>query len=162
MFVLPFFDFVDNHGFESGDIFPWTGSNANIEKADHSHAGFFSARLAGGEINSFLQQSFTLSPGFSFEFFISLAKVGIAPSPPISITVGYYDASTNFLGYGINKFIPANRLPDNNLRKWYEIFAVSAPVPSSIDHVLLLINKLPLIGSADVVVDDVSCMVVLS
>lgn len=148
---------IVNGGFESGALTPFTGANTVID-GTRSHAGTFSARLAGGTANAFVQQFIPVLPGDGFELFVSLSKVGPAASSPVSITVGYYNGSFAFLGYGLIAFIPAGRLPSVTDNDWQEIYQTVAPAPDGATQALVLINKLPQAGSADLLVDDVALL----
>nr|WP_307439613.1 NTTRR-F1 domain [Bacillus sp. V2I10] len=108
-----------NGGFETGTFSPWVASNATITN-QFSHSGSFAARLLGGNINSFIFQYVEANPTERFEFLGSLAKVGTLTSPPVSLTVAYYDSSFGFLGYGLITNIPSSRLPNVEDETWLE------------------------------------------
>ncbi|MDQ0857682.1 hypothetical protein QFZ72_001161 [Bacillus sp. V2I10] len=74
----------------------------------------------GGNINSFIFQYVEANPTERFEFLGSLAKVGTLTSPPVSLTVAYYDSSFGFLGYGLITNIPSSRLPNVEDETWLE------------------------------------------
>ena len=147
---------IINGSFETGSLAPFTGVNATISSPT-SHTGSFSALLTGGTANSFILQFVPVLPSENFELFVSLTKIGSAISPPISITVGYYNGSS-FLGYGLITNIPSGHLPDNNENDWTEIYQTTSPAPAGTTQALVLINKLPLAGSADVFADDVALL----
>jgi len=150
---------IVNGSFESGSLAPFTGVNAVIITTN-SHSGSRSVRLTGGTSNSFIQQFVPVSPGENFELLVSLAKLGTAVSPSFSISVGYYNASFSFLGNGLVISIPSGRLPDNNEDDWVEIYQTTSPAPAGTTQALILINKLPLAGSADTIVDDVALLAI--
>ncbi|MUG72736.1 NTTRR-F1 domain [Paenibacillus validus] len=120
---------IVNGGFETGSLLPWINFNATIT-TDFSHSGFYAARLLGGDLNSFITQFVPATPGESYEFLVSLAKVGTAPSPPISLTVAFYNDSFTFLGYGLITTIQTDRLPDVNDDTWLEIYQTTSVAPA--------------------------------
>ncbi|CAG7651195.1 hypothetical protein PAESOLCIP111_06266 [Paenibacillus solanacearum] len=146
-----------NGGFETGSLSPFNGINA-VVVSSNSHSGYFSVRLAGGTANAFMQQFVPVAPGESFELIVSLAKLGAAVSPPVTLTVGYYNAVFAFLGYGLITSIPAGRIPDNNEADWTVIYQTTSTAPAGTTQALVLINKLPLSGSADMFVDDAALL----
>lgn len=148
---------IVNGGFETGTLAPFTGANAVID-GTRSHAGTFSTRLAGGTANAFVQQFVPVLPGDGFELFVSMSKIGAAASPPVSITVGYYNGSFAFLGYGLIAFIPSGRLPAIADNDWQEIYQTAAPAPDGATQALVIVNKLPQAGSADILIDDIALL----
>jgi YVTN family beta-propeller protein len=148
---------IQNPGFETGTFANWAVSNATIDFT-HSHSGNFSARLTGGAVDAFVSQTFSINPGENFEATVALAKLGPASSPPVGITVFYYNAALSFLGIGLNTFIPASRLPDNNEDDWIEFTQITAPAPANAAVGQITVFKSASAGSADVLVDDVSLL----
>jgi hypothetical protein len=152
---MPFDNLIVNGGFETSSLPPWGGVNASVTSTE-SHSGFYSALLTGGSANSYIYQFVPVRPGENFEFAAFLAKLGAGTSAPVTLTVGYYNASFSFLGYGMIVNIPTGGLPDATIGNWSEIFQTTTPAPTGITQALVLINKLPQAGSPDVLVDDVS------
>jgi hypothetical protein len=72
---------VINGRFETGTIAPWVSMNA-VVTSQYAHSDFYSVRLQGGNIVSYIAQIVPVNPG-SYEFFVSLAKVSSLPSPPV-------------------------------------------------------------------------------
>ena len=85
--------------------------------------------LLGGNVNAFITQFVPATAGSAYEFLVSLAKATAATSPPISLSVGFYDASFTFLGYGLITSIPSDRLPDVNDETWLEIYQTTSIAP---------------------------------
>lgn len=150
---------VINGGFETGTFSPWAATNATITN-QFSHSGSFAARLLGGNVNSFVFQFVEANPTKRFEFLVSLAKVGPLTSPPVSLSVAFYNASFGFLGYGLITNIPSSRLPNVENETWLEVYQSTSPAPLGTTQALVLINKLPQAGSADVIVDDVALLTI--
>lgn len=151
---------IVNGSFESGSLAPFLSLNVVIDSS-RSHSGFFSARMAGDTANAILYQVVPVSAGENFELFVSLAKVGTAPSPPMTIFVSYYSTSFTFLGNGLLTSIPANHLPNEvSGTDWTEIYQTTEPVPDLATQAYVFIGKLPQAGSADVLVDDVSLLAI--
>lgn len=91
-------DLMINVGFETGSFPPWIPFNALITSL-YTQSEFNAARLTGGTVNSYIYQIVPINPGESYEFIVSLSKVGAAQSPPVSLSIPYYDAGFNFIGY---------------------------------------------------------------
>ncbi|PTY75922.1 hypothetical protein B5V88_13475, partial [Heyndrickxia sporothermodurans] len=151
-------DLIVNGDFESGTLSPWIILNASTT-VTFSHSGYFSAQLFGGDLNSFIGQFVPASAGQSFELIVSLSKIGVNPSPPVTIQVTYFDSLFNFLGFGKLTNIATERVPnvENNVT-WLEVYQTTSPAPAGTTQAFVLINKLPLTGSADILVDDVSLL----
>ncbi len=156
---MPITELIVNEGFETGAFPPWVPSQAKIT-LEFKNSGYYGARLIGGTVNSFISQFVRVNPGESFEFLVSLAKIGAGISPPVSLFISYYDSSLIFLGYGLITNIPTDSLPDVDENIWLEIYETTNPTPAGATKALVLINKLPQAGSTDIVVDDVSLIVV--
>ncbi|HDR5039316.1 TPA: NTTRR-F1 domain, partial [Bacillus anthracis] len=152
-------ELIVNGSFESGSFFPWVPINATIT-SEFSHSGFFAARLTGGTVNSYIFQTVPIDSGENFKFIVSLAKIGTLPSPPVTISVSYYDEGFNFIEYGLITNIPANRIPSLNGLDWLEVYQTTSPAPLGATQAFVLVNSLPQSGSADIVVDDVSLLAV--
>lgn len=150
---------IENGGFETGSLSPFTGTEAVIVDTN-SHSGIFSVRMTGGTANAFVQLFVPVEPGDSFELLVSLAKSDAAVSPPVSITVGYYSAAFAYLGSGLSAYLPPDRLPDNAEDNWIELYLTVSPAPAEATQALILINKLPLAGSSDMVLDDIALLAV--
>ncbi len=154
---MSFNELIVNGGFETGTLEPWTALNTLITD-QYSHSGLFAARLVGGASISYLFQFVPVNPGQRFEFRIYLAKIGIAPSPPVSISVGYYNEAKNFLGYGFVTSIQKNLLAGADENDWLEVNKAVDPAPAGSTQALVFVNKLPQSGSADIIVDDISLL----
>ncbi|MCY8552714.1 NTTRR-F1 domain, partial [Bacillus haynesii] len=149
---------VVNGSFENGALPPWVGQNATVT-TQFSHSGFWSARLLGGAVTSFIAQFVPVDAGEGLEFLVSLAKEGFpAPSPQVQIQVSYFDSSFNFLGQGLFLNIPFNRLPIVENNTWLEVYQTTTPAPAGSTMAFILINTLPQAGTANVIVDDVALL----
>ncbi|MCI4252660.1 NTTRR-F1 domain [Bacillus sp. CCB-MMP212] len=92
---------------------------------------------------------------YLLEFLISLAKIGGAQSPPITINLAYlYDSL--FLEQGLIMRIPSNHLPNGNPSNWLELYQIVSPSPPLANKVMLFIYKEGQAGSSRVLIDDVS------
>ncbi|WP_430795188.1 NTTRR-F1 domain [Bacillus thuringiensis] len=80
---------IINGKFENGTLNPFITTNVQID-GTNSHSVKYSANLIGGEASANLIQVISIFPNESFEFLISLAKIGGAPSPFLSIILAYY------------------------------------------------------------------------
>ncbi|MEB8730861.1 NTTRR-F1 domain, partial [Bacillus cereus] len=145
---------IINGNFESGTLNPFVTTNVQID-GTNSHSGKYSASLIGGETSAQLIQVIPIFPNESFEFLISLAKTGGAPSPPLSIILAYYYNSL-FLKYGLNMSIPSDHLPNSNQNHWLEIYQNTSSSPALANKAILLIYKEGQAGSSKVLIDDVS------
>jgi len=154
---MSFTDLIKNVGFESGSFPPWIPHNAIITH-QYTHSGFFASQLAGGTVNAYINQIVPIEPGQGYEMVVALSKVGVQPSPALTITVGYYDLGFNFLGYGLIRNIKSGALPDVNDEKWIEVYQTTDPAPFNATQALVLINKHSMVGSGAVIVDDVSLL----
>ena len=105
---MSIYNLVTNGSYENGTLLPWLTLNTTLT-SQFAHLGYYSARLEGGTLNSYIAQFVEARPGDSYEFLISLAKIGPTPSPPITLQVLFYDESYNYLGNGLI----SNILPDN-------------------------------------------------
>lgn len=132
---------IINGGFETSSFPPWSAFNATIS-TQFSHSGFYSARLLGGSVNSYIFQYVEANPAERFEFLVSLAKAGTLSGPPITLSVAYYNASFSFLGYGLITNIPSSRLPNVEDETWLEVYETTSPAPLGTTQALVLINKL--------------------
>lgn len=79
-----------NPGFETGAFYPWSSFHSAIT-AQFSHTGFFSARLEGEGVNSYIFQIIPIKEKVNYDFLASLAKIGPLPSPPVTLAINYYD-----------------------------------------------------------------------
>ncbi|MEB9662956.1 NTTRR-F1 domain, partial [Bacillus cereus] len=145
---------IMNGGFESGTLAPFITTNVQVVNTN-SHSGIYSASLIGGEANAQLIQAIPIPPNESFEFLISLAKIGGAPSPPLSIKLAYYYNSI-FLEQGLIISIPLNHLPNGNQSNWLEIYLITPQSPPLANKAILLIYKEGQAGSSRVLIDDVA------
>lgn len=121
---------VVNSSFETGSLSPWIGFNASITSA-YAHTGFFSVLLQGDNINAYIYQFVPVTSGDRYELLTSIAKVGVGTAPAVTIQLLYYDASFNFLGYGIIESININSVPDVTINNtWLETYrnATAAPL----------------------------------
>lgn len=148
---------IQNPGFETGTFVDWSVSNATIDST-HSHTGNFSARLTGGAVNAFVSQFFSVNPAENYEIHVSLAKLGAASSPPVGVTVLYYNNALSLLGTGLNTFVPAGHLPDNTEGDWTEITQITTPAPANATVGQITVFKSASAGSADILADDVSLL----
>ncbi|WP_176543586.1 NTTRR-F1 domain, partial [Bacillus toyonensis] len=151
---------IINGGFENGTLLPFLTVNASID-GTHSHTGVFSASLFGGIGNAVIAQEVPVSSNQNYELLASLAKVGAAASPTISITIAYYAGAVipaNFLGYGLSVIIPSDRLPDNSQNTWLTVHQTTSLAPPTATQALVSIFKLGQIGSPNVAVDDIALL----
>ena len=156
---MSFNEQIINGGFETGAFSPWQELNAVIT-SEYRHSGFFAAQLEGGTSDAYIVQFLPLNPEQSFEFIVSLAKVGASSNALVLISVEYYDAAFNYIGAGLTKAIAAGALPDVTENNWLEIYDTTSESPPGTAFADVLIAKLPQEGSADIVVDDVSLLAV--
>jgi hypothetical protein len=149
---------VVNGDFASGSLLPWLSLNAQITGVN-SHSGLYSARLQGGNASAYLIQYLSVTPGEKYELLLSLAKAGAAQSPPVNISISYYDDSNNFLGYGLNENVYVNRLPNGTTAEWItDYFTTTIVVPPTASLAALAIFKIPQSGSSDLLVDDIALL----
>ncbi|PKM94267.1 MAG: hypothetical protein CVU84_12480 [Firmicutes bacterium HGW-Firmicutes-1] len=158
---MSFNDQIVNGGFETAALFPWISSGATIT-SQFSHSGFFAARLAGGFSSSFILQFLPVPPEQSFEFLVSLTRIGAASNPLTSLFIGYLDAANNFLGQGLSVTIPEGNLPQASSKDWLTIYETTDPSPVGTTQAMVLISTLAQAGTSDIVVDDVSLLEVIS
>ncbi|MBG9789037.1 collagen like protein [Brevibacillus laterosporus] len=154
---MPFSNKVVNGDFETGTLFPWSFTNVSITNLQ-SHTGFFSALLFGDTANSLLFQAIPVTPGDSFELFLSIAKLGNLVSPQVNIALLYLDVATIPVGIGLNLTIPVGHLPDNTANIWTTIYETTSVVPATATQALLIINKIAALSTADIVVDDIGIL----
>ncbi|HDR7713244.1 NTTRR-F1 domain [Bacillus cereus] len=128
-----------NGDFEKGTFYPFVAGNAEIVSTN-SHSGIYSASLNGGISSSFLIQDISVSQNESYNFFISLAKMGGARSSPLLIRITYFNNST-LLEVGLEIIIPSDRLPSNNDNKWLEIYQTTDISPPLANRAILFIRK---------------------
>ena len=119
---------------------PSNHGSLNTHYHQYSHSGLFAARLVGGASISYLFQFVPVNPGQRFEFRIYLAKIGIAPSPPVSISVGYYNEAKNFLGYGFVTSIQKNLLAGADENDWLRSIRQLIGTRRYREHLFSLIN----------------------
>ncbi|MGK9183779.1 NTTRR-F1 domain [Priestia filamentosa] len=150
---------IVNEGFETGTLSSWFFSNATVT-SQFSHSNFYSARLQGGNIVSYIGQLIPVNPGDTFELLVSLAKVGFAQAAPIQIQVIYLNSLSNSLGNGLFTNIPVNRIPTGDNRTWLEIYQTTTPAPLGSTQAFVLINTGPQAGTADILVDDVALLAI--
>ncbi|WP_269448557.1 NTTRR-F1 domain [Metabacillus kandeliae] len=148
---------IINGGFESGTFTPWTPQNASVTNTA-SHSGFFSASLQGGAVVSYVSQIVPISAGNGFEFLLSLAKTSAAPSPDVQAQVTFLDSGFNSLATGLFLTIPASRIPAAANDTWLEVYQTTQVSPPGAAFAFILINTLPLAGTANVLVDDVALL----
>ncbi|WP_313894937.1 NTTRR-F1 domain [Psychrobacillus sp.] len=148
---------VINGDFETGTLSPWISDNATITN-QYSHSGFFSARLQGGNVVSFIAQTVSVNEGEGFELLVSLAKVGFSPAAPVQIQVIYLDSMDNSLGNGIFVNVPVDRIPTADNDTWLEIYQTTTQSPPGATQAFILINSLPQAGTSDILVDDVALL----
>lgn len=111
---------IINDSFETGSFPPWIPFNATITR-EFSHTGYFATRLVGGAINSFIYQIVPITAGQRYQLFVSLSKVGLLPSPQVSLSIPYYDANFNFIGYELIEVIDFDRIGNAETEDWLEI-----------------------------------------
>lgn len=143
-----------NPSFETGSLAPWVGFNAAVTPND-AHQGFFKAELAGQGLNSFIYQFIPVNPGDNGQLILSLAKDVEDTSPPVSVTVQYYDEGSTFLGYGLLQNIATDGLPVVAGQAWKTVYSLVDAVPLMAANALIVINALPTPESSKVLVDDV-------
>ncbi|MEW4282455.1 NTTRR-F1 domain [Priestia koreensis] len=149
---------VMNSGFESNSLQPWVSLNGLLSK-NYSHTGSFSVILQGGNINAFLYQFVPAMAGESFEFLVSIGKLGYSTPSTVTLQISYYDDALNFLGYGLIESIDVDRIPNPTVTNtWLEAYQNTSPAPSGTTQALILVNKLAAIGVADLVIDDIELL----
>ncbi|WP_419887818.1 NTTRR-F1 domain [Neobacillus niacini] len=146
---------IVNGGFETGTISPFSGLGVSIRNT-MSHSGNFSIGFTGGSGTFSFSQLVNVTPGETFEFLASLAKINSFTSPPISINISYLDSSNNTVGTALTITIPSGRLTNN----WVEVYGTTSPAPSTARRARVLFTKQSQSGSATVVVDDVALLAV--
>lgn len=146
-----------NGGFENNTFPPWENSNATFT-TQFSHSGRQAAKLIGDTKNSFIYQLVNTTPTEQFVFSGFLGKIGKLPSPPLSISLAYYDKDLNFLEYGLITNFPKGHLTNTADEEWLKVNETTSIAPLGTTQALLLINKLPQTGTADVIVDDVELL----
>ena len=146
-------ELIVNGGFETGSFPPWLVDNASITSL-YKHSGNFSALLQSGTsvIYQIVQGNFSDSCNFS----AYLGKVGVLPNPLTTITISYFNASFSFLGLGLIISIPPGTLPDASLGNWQQFTGVTVPAPAGTTQAIVSFSKQADVGTANVVVDDVS------
>ncbi|MFZ7102488.1 MAG: NTTRR-F1 domain, partial [Peptococcaceae bacterium] len=149
---------IINGSFETNSFPPWVSQNATITR-DFSHSGYFAVRLAGGILNSYIHQIVPVNAGEKYEFLVSLAKVGLLPSPQVSLSIPFYDANFNFVGYELITVIDTDRIGKVEEDDWLEVYVTTGPAPAGAAQALVLVNKLPAAGTAEIIVDDVALLV---
>jgi hypothetical protein len=154
---LTFNNLVINGDFEIGSLSPWDSEGASIT-GENSHSGLYSVRLAGGTDTAYLTQLVPVTPGENYELFTSLAKVGGAPSPFVSVSLFYLDGSFNIVGYDLVDDVYENRLPNGVAAEWITVYHLTSVVPQSATQALIAIYKAPEAGTSDLLVDDVQLL----
>ncbi|PFT73069.1 collagen-like protein, partial [Bacillus thuringiensis] len=147
-------DVILNGSFETGTFADWITSNANVTNM-FSHTGVYSARLAGGNVTSYIAQVVPVTAGSTFELFVSLAKVGMGTSAPVQLQVNYFNTLSIELGNALFIDIPVDKLPTGNEKTWSTVYHFVTAAPMTATHAFVLINSLPLAGTVDVLIDDV-------
>ncbi|MCQ6329952.1 NTTRR-F1 domain [Bacillus cereus] len=145
---------IQNSSFETGTLPPWIGSNAVVTNLC-SHTGFFSARLTGGNVTSYIAQFVPVTAGSTFEFFVSLAKVGVGIAAPVQLQVIFLDSLFNSLGNGLFINILVDGLPTCDADTWLTVYQVVTAAPVGTTQAFVLINSLPQVGTVDLLIDDV-------
>lgn len=149
---------IVNGDFETGTLTPWGSSNVSITSL-HSHTGTFAAQLLGGTTSSLLTQLVPVVPGESFEFFLSIAKIGGLPSPQVDIKIVYFNVIALPVSIGLSTTIPIDHLPDNtNNKNWTTIYETTSIVPLTAIDAVVIINNVPSASTADIVVDDIALL----
>ncbi|WP_372486488.1 NTTRR-F1 domain [Brevibacillus laterosporus] len=151
---MPFGNKIVNGNFETGSLIPWSSSNVAISNLQ-SHTGSYSALLFGNAANSFLFQAVPVTVGDSFEFFLSIAKIGNLPSPQVDIALIYLNAASTPISIGMSIILPTGHLPDNLNNNWSTIYEISSVVPAMATHAMVIIHKIPSPSTSDIVVDDI-------
>ncbi|MED1525643.1 NTTRR-F1 domain [Bacillus licheniformis] len=154
---MSFQNLIVNGEFETGTLFPWSGVNTTIT-SQFSHTGYFSARFLGGTVTSYIAQFVSARAGEGNEFLVSLAREGFLPAPSVTIQVTYFDSQFNFLGYGLFAIVPSSRIPVAENGTWLEVYQTTSPAPPSTTQAFILINNIPQVGTANVLVDDVALL----
>ncbi|MFU1996368.1 NTTRR-F1 domain, partial [Priestia megaterium] len=142
-------------GFETGTLSSWITANATIT-SQYSHSGFYSARLQGGATFSYVSQFVSVTAGQRLEVLTSLASLGTDLPISITIQVFYYDTDFNLLGNGLLVTIPGDQIPNIEDHAWLENYQTTTPAPLGSTQAFIVINTLPQVGTADVLVDDVA------
>ncbi|PFT70861.1 collagen-like protein, partial [Bacillus thuringiensis] len=145
---------IQNSSFETGTLPPWVGSNAVVTNLC-SHTGSFSARLTGGNVTSYIAQFVPVTAGSTFEFFVSLAKVGVGIAAPVQLQVIFLDSLFNSLGNGLFINILVDGLPTCDADTWLTVYQAVTAAPVGTTQAFVLINSLPQVGTVDLLIDDV-------
>ncbi|MED1791002.1 NTTRR-F1 domain, partial [Brevibacillus laterosporus] len=144
-----------NGDFETGSLVPWISTNVTINN-QQSHSGTFSALLFGTTTSSLMFQTVPVTTGDSFEFFLSIAKIGNLPSPQVNIAVIYVNAASIPISIGMSVILPVNHLPNNLNNDWITIYNTTSVVPEAATQAMIIIHKIPAPSTADIVVDDIA------
>jgi len=126
--MMPQVNVLSNGGFETGNLASWYSQYTTVTNT-YSHSGYYSARLSGGAVNSYISQFVPVQAGENLEVQYALSKVGSSPNPLVSLSISYYDDAYNYLSSGliINNYM--SRIPDVTSEGWIELANVSSPAP---------------------------------
>ncbi|MGG0430955.1 NTTRR-F1 domain, partial [Priestia megaterium] len=149
---------INDGSFETGNLSAWISSNATITSS-HSHSGFYSVKLQGGATFSYVSQFVPVAPGQRLEVLASLASLGTDLPISITIQVFYYDVGFNLLGNGLLVTIPGSQIPNIEDHAWLENYQTTTAAPLGSTQAFIVINTLPQVGTADVLVDDIAVLI---
>lgn len=145
---------IGNPGFETGTFASWMTYNVTIDRR-YVQTGFFSAELAGGMTNAYIQQVVPIIPNASYQFVISLAKSSSLRAPMMSIFLLFLDASQKTVALGFALSMRTLNQPDSQTGAWKTIVESTTIAPASAAYALVFIHKVPQDQSSPVVVDDI-------
>ncbi|MGN7310118.1 NTTRR-F1 domain [Alkalicoccobacillus gibsonii] len=149
---------IENSGFETGILTPWTSVNGFITTT-FSHTGIYAVQLPS-VTGSTLTQTISVNEGESFEVLASLAKTSALPSPAVTITVDYYDASFLLLGSGLLVNVLSDGVPEVTAATWLTVYETTEVVPPGTAFATITLSVAASVGTADIVVDDVSMITI--
>lgn len=128
---------------------PWFADHVELDRT-YSQTGSFSARLEGGAVNAYLGQTVAAESGQSFTLQVTLGKFAPIASPPVSISIAFYNDAFQLLEYGLVYNLTSGEVPE---QAWLDLLLVTTDAPASTARAMVLINKLPLEESAALFVD---------
>lgn len=145
---------IGNPSFETGTFASWIPFNATINRS-YVQTGFFSAELAGGMTNSYIQQTVPIVPNTSYQFVISLAKGNSLRAPMMSIFLLFLDVAQKTVSLGFAMSMRTLNQPYSETGAWKTIVEGTTVAPANAVYALVYIHKVPQDRSSSVLVDDI-------